>query len=64
MWVKISDLRRGDMIKAAWLGTYKGSEWHRVEDVNPSYADSNKLRVNIEGFGSREFDRSDTIERQ
>lgn len=64
MMVKFSELRKGDLIKASWLGSYRGSEWHEVLDVNPSYSDSRKVRVNIEGYGSIDRDKNDTIERQ
>lgn len=63
MIVKISELRCGDLIKTSWLGTYKGSEWHTVLDVYSS-SNSNKIRINIEGYGSKEFDKDETIEKQ
>ncbi len=62
MLVKFCELECGDLIKASWLGTYKGSEWHTVYDIYPS--SDNKLKISIEGFGTREFNKYDTVEKQ
>lgn len=64
MFVRISDLSPNDMVRASWLGSYKGSEWHRVMSIEPSYSNANKLNVRIEGFGWVDLNRNDTIERQ
>ena len=62
--VKVSQLSEGDIIAADWLGKYKGSRWHEVFSVNPSYASSKKVRLNIEGYGSIDRDKDDEVERK
>ena len=46
MYVKVRDLRVGDMIKASWLG----SGWHEVYLIEECGFDSRKMHMNIEGF--------------
>lgn len=60
MSVKISDLRVGDIIQASWLG----SGWHKVFDIRPSYADSRKLNLNIEGFGNTDIYMDEYVDRK
>ena len=62
--VKVSDLEKGDLIKSNWLGEYKGSEWHEIYEKYPSSSDEDTVRINIEGYGSVELDKDDTIERK
>ncbi|MBQ6987248.1 MAG: hypothetical protein IJQ25_09710 [Oscillibacter sp.] len=62
--VKISQLSEGDIIAADWLGTYRGSRWHMVLGVYQSYKDSSMLRLNIEGYGSVDRSKNDTVERK
>ena len=62
--VKVSELSEGDIIAADWLGKYKGSRWHEVFRVNPSYASPQKVNLNIEGYGAIDRDKNDKVERK
>lgn len=62
MFVKFSELQCGDLVRASWLGTYKGSEWHFVYEIYNLSDD--KININIEGYGNLEVSKDDTIEKK
>lgn len=60
MYVKVRDLRAGDMIKASWLG----SGWHEVFSIEECGFDSRKMHMIIEGFKNCDIDKDEEVERK
>ncbi len=60
MYVKIADLRVGDLIKASWLG----SGWHEVYLIEECGTDSRKMHLNIEGFKAVDVYKDAEVERK
>lgn len=60
MYVKVRDLREGDIIKANWLG----SGWHEVYLIEECGFDSHKMHMNIEGFKTCDIYKDEEVERK
>lgn len=60
MYVKVRDLREGDLIKASWLG----SGWHEVYLIEECGFDSRKMHMNIEGYKACDIYKDEEVERK
>ena len=60
MTVKVQDLKKGDLIRAGWLG----NGWHEVFLIEECGFDSSKMHMNIEGFKACDIDKDREVECQ
>ena len=67
MWTKLKQCRKGDLIKAVFLGNpdpadSRDKNWHQIYDLN---ADSGgRYYVAVEGWGSGKMDGNEEVFKQ